>query len=151
MRGAGGGGLAVLLPPRAASCKLPSSFHLMQPRYPLLQALRHWAHLGRFASCSCWGPPKRGLRGLAAPPSLIGGGWLAAGGADDSSGGHRLWWAESREAILAQSDVHPSELRCHLGESLRVPHLESSPLDVGVWAGSGDLTPRGAFRVWRGR
>lgn len=29
------------LPLRAGFCKLPSSFHLMQPSYPLLQAVRH--------------------------------------------------------------------------------------------------------------
>lgn len=105
-----GGRLWVPLPPRPGFCKLPSSFHLMQPFYPLLQAARHWAHLGRFPSCSRWGPQKRGLRGLVAPPSsnkAAGGAPLEARAAAPGTTGSSVL---SREASLAQSDVHPFEL-----------------------------------------
>lgn len=109
----------------------------MQPCYPLLQAVRHWAHLGPFPSCSRWGPQKRGSRGLAAPRAQLRRRRAAAPGAAGSSGPRagRLAW-RNRTCTL------PS---CHPGESLRVPHLESSPLDAGVWAASGDFSTQGCL------
>lgn len=70
--------------------------------------------------CEAW-PSRPAPEAAGGAPQLgetAGSGGLRAG---------RLAW-RSRTCIL---------LSCHLGESLRVPHLEGSPLDVEVWAGGG--------------
>lgn len=79
-----------------------------------------------------WAAGGAPLEARAAAPGTTGPSALRAG---------RVAWRR-RTCIL---------LSCHLGESLRVPHLESSPLDVEVWAGSGDFPHRDAFRVLLGR
>lgn len=145
MRGARGGRLGVPLPSRPGFCKLPSSFHLMQPFYPLLQAVRHWAHLGRFPSCSRRGPSRGVCEAWPRRPAPEAAG-SAPAAAPGTTGSRGL---RAGRLSLAQSDVHPFELppwgvpRC--------AHLESSPRDVEVWAGRGDFPHREAFRVQRGR
>lgn len=53
-------GSAFWLPPRAGFCKLPSSFYLMQPSYPLLQAMRHLGRISAaFLPVPAGGPRRR--------------------------------------------------------------------------------------------
>lgn len=128
------------LPPYAT--KLPTS-----PSHATLRA-----HLGRFPSCSRWGPQKKGFRGLAAPP------FSAGGGRKRAAWRHRLQfpgprltlkWGKSGEASLAQPDVHPSKLPLQGIPSCSSPGRRSTRGGVGVRGG--DLTRRGPFRAQWGR
>lgn len=83
------------------------------PTSPSHATLR--AHLGRFPSCSRWGPHKKGLQGLAAPP------FSAGGGRKRAAWRHRLqfpgprltlkWERAGKLAWRSRTCIVP---RCHL-------------------------------------
>lgn len=119
------------------------------PTSPSCATLR--AHRGRFPSCSRWGPQKKDLQGLAAPP------FSARGGRKRAAWRHRLQFPEPRltlkwesgEASLAQPDVHRSKLPLRGSFSCTSPGRRSTR--GGVRVRGGDFTRRGYFRVQWGR
>lgn len=123
------------LPPYAT--ELPTS-----PNHATLRA-----HLGSFPSCSRWGPQKKGLRGLAAPPLP------ARGGRKRAAWRHRLQfpgprltlkWGKSGETSLVQPDVHPSKLPLRGSLSWKGFHTLPGRRSIrcGVRVRGGDYTQR---------
>lgn len=133
------GGLCVSAPAKSwllQTTKFLPPYATQLPTSPSHATLR--AHLGRFPSCSRWGPQKKGLRGLAAPP------FSAGGGRKRAAWRHRLQfpgprltlkWGKSGEASLAQPDVHPSKLPLRGILSCPSPGRQSTRGGVGVPGG----------------
>lgn len=140
---------------RAGFCKLPSSFHLMQPSYPLLQAVRHFEPFQPLSFLFPLGAPEEGFsrpgrtarlrrrrekaRGLEAQAAVP----KAKANAEV---------AKSGEASLAQPYVHRSKLP--LGGSFPCISPGSQPTNMDLEGGVGvrrETTRRGYFRVQWGR
>lgn len=126
MRESAGSGFR--LPPRAVFCKLASSFHLMQPSNPLLQAMRHSGHISAAFLPAPAGGPRRGVCEA----------WLHCPAPLEAEGSARLEaqaavpraqadaeWEKGGEASLAQPDVHPSELPLRESLSCTSPERRS--------------------------
>lgn len=133
------GGLCVSAPAKSwllQTTKFLPPYATQLPTSPSHATLR--AHLGRFPSCSRWGPQKKGFRGLAAPP------FSARGGRKRAAWRHKLQfpgprrtlkWGKSGEASLAQPDVHPSKLPLRGILSCSSPGRRSARGGVGVRGG----------------
>lgn len=106
------------------------------PTSPSHATLR--THLGRFPSCSRWGPQKKGLQGLAAPP------FSAGGGRKRAAWRHRVQFPGPRLALKWEKAGKPAWRsrtcivpRCHSEEAFRASHLEGDPLEV-EWGFEGE-------------
>lgn len=132
-------GSALQLPPSAGFCKLPSSFHLMQPSYPLLQAMRHLGRISAaFLPVPAGGPRRRVCEAWPHRPSPPeAGGSARLGGTGSQFPGLRLTlkWGKSGEASLAQPDVHPSKLPLRGILSCSSPGRRSTRGGVGARGG----------------
>jgi hypothetical protein len=142
--------LWVPLPPRAGFCELPSSFHLMQPGYPLLQAERRSGCISAAFLPAPAGGPRRGVCEAwpRHPAPLEAGGGATRGTAAAPGPTLTLKWEKSVEVSLAQADMHPSEHP--LRGSSSCTSLGKRSTQGGVWVRV-DFPRRDAFRVRWGK
>lgn len=145
-------GSAFRLPPRAGFCKLPSSFHLMQPSYPLLQAMRHLGRISAaFLPVPAGGPRRRVCEAWPHRPSP-----------PEAGGSARLGGTGCNSQAKADAEVG-KEWGSQLGAAGRASLQAATPRNPFVlltwkavrsrWGGGsrGETTRRGPFRVQWGR
>lgn len=131
-------GFGFRLPPSASFCKLPSSFYLMQPSYPLLQAVRRFGPISAaFLPVPAGGPRRRVCKAWPHRPSL-------PEAEEASAWRHRLQFPGPRLTLKCERAGKPAWRsrtcivpRCHSEEAFRAPHLEGDPLEVG-WGFEGE-------------